>query len=142
MSSNASTSTSNMSIVPTLTSSNWLAFERLMIAYLQSQGLARHIDSTLRWPKALTNDELTAFYDESTPQKERTALEEKKDTFEDFKDKNDKAKGYITMKLSPSLQHLVKKENKAEELWEALKTKFGKQGLAAMFGLFRKINSW
>ena len=142
MSSNASMSTSNMSIVPVLTGSNWLAFERLMTAYLQSQGLAKHVDSALRWPKDLTTDELTALYDESTPSKERTTLQEKKDAFDEFKEKNDKAKGYITMKLLPSLQHLVKKDKKAEELWTALQTKFGKQGQAATFGLFRKINQW
>ena len=138
MSPDSSTSTSSMSIVPVLTGSNWLAFERLMTAYLQSQGLAKHIDSTLRWPKNLTADEMTALYDESTPSKERTALEETKDTFDEFKEKNDKAKGYITMKLLPSLQHLVKKDKKAEEIWTALQTKFGKQGQAATFGLSEK----
>ena len=136
MSSNSSTSTSTMSIVPVLTGSNWLAFERLMTAYLQSQGLAKHIDSALCWPKNLTTDEMTALYDESTPSKEKDTLQAIKDTFDDFKEKNDKAKGYITMKLLPSLQHLVKKDKKAEELWTALQTKFGKQGQVATFGRF------
>ena len=142
MSSNSSTSTSAMSIVPVLTGSNWLAFERYMTAYLQSQGLAKHIDSTLRWPKNLTTDEMTALDDDATSSTAKDALQSIKDTFDDFKEKNDKAKGYITMKLLPSLQHLVKKDKKAEELWSALQTKFGKQGQAATFGLFRKINQW
>ncbi len=131
-----------MSIVPILTGSNWLAFERLMTAYLNSQGLGLHITPGLRWPPSLTASQLTALHDPATSKKDREPLKEINDEWVDFKEENLKAKGYITLKMSPSLQGLVTDSKNAEVLWKELKDKFGKQGLAATFAIYRQIVDW
>jgi len=115
-------SSSSMSIVPILNGSNWLAFERLMTAYLNSQGLGLHINPNLRWPVALSESQLAALHNPATDKKEREPLKEVYDEWVDFKEHNLKAKGYITLKISAGLQGLVTKSKNAEVLGKILKT--------------------
>ena len=138
-----SSSNSINSIVPVLTGSNWLAFERLMTAYLNSQGLGAHIDPKLDWPRDLEPSEKTAIKTSDIKPDQLKTLKEIRKEYVEFKEDNMKAKGYITLKLAPNLVHLVDDKNdKAEVLWKSLKDKFGKQGLAATFGLYRQIVDW
>ncbi len=138
----AHSSSSSMSIVPILNGSNWLVFERLMTAYLNSQGLGLHIDPKLRWPITLSESQLVTLHNPATDKKEREPLKEIYDEWVDFKEHNLKAKGYITLKISAGLQGLVTESKNAEVLWKDLKDKFGKQGLAATFALYRQIVDW
>jgi hypothetical protein len=54
-----------------------------------------------------------------------------------WNNKDDSACGFMMLRISPSLQHLVQNKNYSSEVWTMLNTTFGVQGPALIYAEFR-----
>ncbi|THH21591.1 hypothetical protein EUX98_g8350 [Antrodiella citrinella] len=112
-------STSAFAKVPMLIGSNYLEWAETAEAFFMSQDLWTVVEGTFRKP-TLAADRSNAT------------------EYNDWVSKNDKARGYIRLSISPSILHLVSGLN-AEASWDALAAAFGTASAAVIYADFREL---
>src|ERR1700694_1822631 len=135
--------------VPILIGPNWIIWEAQMKAYLRTQGLWQLVmgneDKPEELPSGRAGQAARAATD-TTPARDAiqaipfptaAELEARRKERQDWDNKDDRAIGIITLKISHSLRtHIV---NEAATTWENLSTAFATPGPAAIFNDFAKV---
>ena len=117
-------------LVPLFDGSNYLLWENAMRSYLRSQGvwqIASGIQQQPMMPAAVTP---------ATPEN-MAARKAAQDDRDDWSNKDDMAMGYITLRVSQSLHHLIANNLSSAVVWETLRTNFGTQGPALIYADFK-----
>ncbi|KIL60308.1 hypothetical protein M378DRAFT_1064415, partial [Amanita muscaria Koide BX008] len=96
--------------VPVFHGSGWITWEPIMKAFLRTKGVWKYIDGSATVP-TLGADFIKAKAD--------------------FDEGNDKALGYLSIKISRSLYHLLTES--ASESWTILKDQYSKTGAAQLY---------
>ena len=118
---------------------NYQNWSRMVSAYLKMQGLWSYVSGITAEPAEVANP--GSLHSGATPSEVVTHEKLLKD-YDDAKTKaiawgkeDDKAMGIIALKLTPSMQYLLKKYSK--ETWENIKKLFDTPGAAGIFVHFR-----
>ena len=123
----AITMSSNLSKdIPLLEGSNYLLWADAMKSFLRSQGVWQIVEGGQPQP-VIPNATAT------------NAVQVKEATDEVFawNNKNDMANGYMVMRISPLLHHIVTQKDYSKEIWDTLATAFGDQGPALIYMEFK-----
>jgi hypothetical protein len=95
-----------------------------MKSFLRSQGVWQIVAGNQSQPTVLTSG--TA-----------AVIEEAQIKRDAWNNKDDSAFGYMMLRISPSLHHLVMAKNYSSEVWTTLETTFGVQGPALIYTEFK-----
>jgi hypothetical protein len=123
----AITMSSNLSKdVPLLEGSNYLLWADAMKSFLRSQGVWQIVEGNETQPIVPM-----ATMGNSVAVKEAEAARLA------WNNKDDSAARYMTMRISPSLCHLVASSNYSNQIWDTLALTFGVQGPALIYAEFK-----
>ena len=123
----AITISSNLSKdIPLLEGSNYLLWADTMKSFLRSQGVWQTAKG--RQPQLVISNAMA------------TSAAEVKEAMDEvfaWNNKDNMANGYMVMRISPSLHHIIAQKNYSKDIWDTLATTFGVQGPALIYVEFK-----
>ncbi|KIL55349.1 hypothetical protein M378DRAFT_1045027, partial [Amanita muscaria Koide BX008] len=109
--------------VPIFHGSGWITWEPIMKAFLRTKGVWKYIDGSATMP---TLGVIMDLEEAPEPPTMKEPIEPA-----DFDEGNDKALGFLSIKISRSLYHLLTES--ASESWTILRDQFSKTGAAQLY---------